>query len=51
MYEGRLEVCVDRQWGTVCDDFWTDEDASVAYKQLGFSQNSMSHTVASLFVG
>ena len=34
--EGTLEVCFGGNWGTICDDFWSDVDASVACRQLGF---------------
>ena len=33
-YEGRVELCIDGEWGTICDSFWTAIDAVVACRQL-----------------
>jgi len=36
-FEGRVEVCVNGVWGTVCHDSWSTIDAAAACKYFGYS--------------
>lgn len=35
--EGRVEICFDNVYGSICHDLWNDPDARVVCTQLGFN--------------
>ena len=48
--EGRVEICVNDTWTSICSNLWTTNDGNVACRQLGFSQISkpLFHNVSFL---
>ena len=47
--EGRIEVCIDGVWGSICGTGWNKIDAYVLCKQVGFDdagwQLHNTHTI------
>lgn len=42
--EGRVEICLNDEWGTVCDQMWNVTEATVVCRQLGLAYTRESAT-------
>ena len=49
--EGRVEICFNKEWGTICDDRWDGKEALVVCRQLGYSDAEVHVALHEAFFG
>lgn len=43
-YEGNVEVCINESWAAICDSQWSNVEAAVVCRQMGYSATGMTHS-------
>ena len=46
--EGRVEICLNGYWGTICSNGWNEIDAFVTCKQAGYE--TLSQFILSMVI-
>lgn len=41
--EGRVEICINSAWGTVCDTTFSEDEASIICSQTGYRYNGNNY--------
>ena len=49
--EGRVEICFDNLWGSICDDLWGRQEAKTVCRQLGYVSTIDSIPLGDAFFG
>ena len=49
--EGRVEICFNEVWGSICDDSWDRREVSVVCRELGYTDDVNNLVVLGAFFG